>query len=125
MLSLGIGLAFVSLIPFSTATLAESLHDGENFRTAVALVTGLGFLSTLTLVIASFHAWRVGLFIDGYTKEHFDWLARLMVAALVGMGAAFALSFVNAWLALVPTVLGYAATLLPLRIDEFPVNDAA
>jgi uncharacterized membrane protein len=119
-LSLGIGLAFVSLIPFSTATLAASLHDAANFRTAVALVTGLGFLSTLSLVIATYHAWGAGLFIDGYTKEHFDWLSRLMVVALVGFGAAFALSFVNAWVALVPTVLGYAATLLPLRMDEFP-----
>jgi uncharacterized membrane protein len=119
-LSLGLGLAFVSLIPFSTSTLADSLHNAEDFRTAVALVTALGFLSTVTLVVATFHAWSVGLFIDGYTKEHFDWLSRLMIAALVGFGAAFALSFVNAWVALVPTVLGYAATLLPLRIDEFP-----
>ncbi|MEY2426992.1 MAG: Endosomal/lysosomal potassium channel [Actinomycetota bacterium] len=119
-LSLGIGLAFVSLIPFSTAALAASVHDPENLRTAVALVTGLGFLSTLTLVVATFHSWHAGLFIEGYTQEHFDWLGRLMVAALVGFGAAFALSFVNAYVALVPTVVGYLATLLPLRLDEFP-----
>ena len=120
-LSLGIGLAFVSLIPFSTAVLAESRHDPANLRTAVALVTGLGFLSTLTLVIATFHAWNAGLMIEEYTREHFDWLSRLMIAALVGFAAAFALSFVNAYLALVPTIAGYLATLLPLRMDEFPV----
>jgi uncharacterized membrane protein len=123
-LVLGIGLAFVSLIPFSTATLAESLDDTENLRVAMALVTGFGFFSTLSLVVASFHAWKAGLFIDTFTEEHFTWLSRLMVAALVGFGAAFAASFVNAWVALVPTVLGYAATLFPLRMDEFPVNEA-
>jgi uncharacterized membrane protein len=120
-LSLGIGLAFVSLIPFSTAALADSIHDPANFRTAVALVTGLGFLSTLSLVIASVHGWHAGLFIDEYDKSHYQWLARLMGAAVVGFGAAFAVSFWNAWVALVPTVLGYAATLLPLRMDEFPI----
>jgi uncharacterized membrane protein len=121
-LSLGLGLGFVSLIPFSTAALAASLHDPANFRTAMALVTGLGFFSTVSLVVATFHAWHVGLFIDGYTKEHFDWLSRLMIAALVGFAFAFAFSFVNAYIALVPTVLGYMATLLPLRIDEFPCS---
>ncbi len=110
----------MSLIPFSTAALAASVHDPENLRTAVALVTGVGFFSTLTLVVATFHSWRAGLFIEGYTQEHFDWLGRLMVAALVGFGAAFAISFVNAQLALVPMVIGYLATLLPLRMDEFP-----
>lgn len=120
-LSLGIGLAFVSLIPFSTAALAESIHDPANFRTAVALMTALGFLSTLSLVLASVHAWKAGLFVDEYTDAHYSWLARLMGAAVVGFGAAFALSFMNAWLALIPTVLGYAATLLPLRMDEFPI----
>lgn len=119
-LSLGIGLAFVSLIPFSTAALAQSIDDPANFRTAVALMTALGFVSTLCVVIASFHAWRAGLFIDSYTQEHFDWLSRLMIVAVFGFAVAFGLSFVNAWLALVPTVLGYAATLLPLRMDEFP-----
>jgi uncharacterized membrane protein len=119
-LSLGLGLAFVSLIPFSTAALAASLRDPANFRTAMALVTGLGFFSTVSLVVATFHAWHAGLFIDGYTKEHFDWLSRLMIAALVGFAFAFVFSFVNAYIALVPTVLGYMATLLPLRIDEFP-----
>jgi uncharacterized membrane protein len=123
-LVLGLGLAFVTLIPFSTATLAGSLDDPENFRTAMALVTGLGFLSTVTLVVATFHAWTAGLFIDEFTYEHFRWLSRLMVAALVGFGVAFGLSFLNAWLALVPIVIGYAATLLPLRMDEFPVNAA-
>lgn len=123
-LVLGLGLAFVSLIPFSTATLAASIGDAENFRVAMALVTGFGFLSTLALVVASFHAWSAGLFIDAFTREHFGWLSRLMVAALVGFAAAFGLSFVNAWLALVPTILGYAATLLPLRMDEFPVAEA-
>lgn len=122
-LVLGIGLAFVSLIPFSTATLAKSIDDGENFRIAMALVTGFGFFSTLSLVVASYHAWSAGLFIETFTEEHFTWLSRLMIAALVGFAAAFAVSFVNAWVALVPTVLGYAATLFPLRMDEFPVAE--
>ena len=123
-LVLGIGLAFVSLIPFSTAALAESLDNPADLRVAMSLVTGFGFLSTLSLVIASFHAWSAGLFIETFNEEHFTWLSRLMIAALFGFAAAFALSFVNAWLALVPTVLGYAATLFPLRMDEFPVNEA-
>lgn len=124
-LVLGLGLAFVSLIPFSTATLAASLDDPENFRVAMALVTAFGFLSTLSLVVATYHAWSARLFIDSFTPDHFRWLSRLMVAALVGFAAAFGLSFVNAWLALVPIVVGYAATLFPLRMDEFPVTEAA
>jgi uncharacterized membrane protein len=123
-LVLGLGLAFVSLIPFSTAALAESLDDPANFRTAMALVTGFGFLSTLSLVVATYHAWSAGLFIETFTQEHFRWLSRLMLAALIGFAVAFGFSFLNAWVALVPVVLGYAATLLPLRLDEFPVADA-
>ena len=119
-LSLGIGLAFVSLIPFSTKALAMSFHDSANFKVAVALVSGLGLLSTLSLVIATIHAYQRGLFFPGYTAEHHGWLVRLMVAAVVGFTIAFALSFVAPWVALVPVVVGYAATLLPLRIDEFP-----
>lgn len=119
-LSLGIGLAFVSLIPFSTAALSKSFDDPANFKVAVALVSGLGLASTLTLVIATVHAYKKKLFFPGYTAEHHGWLVRLMAAALVGFAGAFALSFVAPWVALVPVVAGYAATLLPLRIDEFP-----
>ena len=123
-LSLGLGLAFVSLIPFSTAVLAESFDDTANFKVAVALVAGLGFASTVSLAAATWHAWSVGLMIESYTQEHFGWLARLMVAALVGFGAATALAFVAPWVALVPLLVGYAATLLPLRMDEFPCDEA-
>ena len=119
-LSLGVGLAFVSLIPFSTKALAMSFHDSANFKVAVALVSGLGLLSTLSLVIATIHAYRRGLFFPGYTSEHHGWLLRLMAAAVAGFTIAFALSFVAPWVALVPVVVGYAATLLPLSIDEFP-----
>jgi uncharacterized membrane protein len=119
-LSLGVGLAFVSLIPFSTSALAVSFHDQANFKVAVALVAGLGLLSTLSLVLATLHAYRAGYFFPGYTAEHHGWLVRLMVAAVGGFAFAFALSFVAPWVALVPVVVGYAATLLPLRIDEFP-----
>jgi uncharacterized membrane protein len=121
-LSLGIGLGFVSLIPFSTAVLADSFDDVSNMRVAVAMVAGLGFASTVTLAAATWHAWGAGLMIEQYTKEHFDWLSRLMVAALVGFGAATAMAFVQPWVALVPLLIGYAATLLPLRMDEFPCN---
>ncbi|MEY2397534.1 MAG: potassium channel family protein [Actinomycetota bacterium] len=119
-LSLGLGLAFVSLIPFSTSALAVSFHDEANFKVAVALVSGLGLLSTLSLVIATVHAYRAGYFLPGYTAEHHGWLVRLMIGAVAGFAVAFALSFVAPGLALVPVVIGYAATLLPLRIDEFP-----
>ena len=119
-LSLGLGLGFVSLIPFSTAVLADSFDNPANFRVAVALVAGLGFASTLSLAAATWHAWRVGLMIDEYTKEHFDWLSRLMLAALVGFGAATAIGLLQPWVALGPLLVGYAATLLPLRMDEFP-----
>lgn len=118
--SLGLGLAFVSLIPFSTSTLASSFDHPDNFKVAVALVSGLGLLSTLSLVFATVHAYHRGLFFEGYTAEHHGWLVRLMVAAVAGFAVAFALSFVAPLVALVPVVLGYAATLLPLRIDEFP-----
>ena len=123
-LSLGIGLAFVSLIPFSTSALAMSFHDQANFKVAVALVSGLGLLSTVSLVVATLHGYRAGYFFPGYTAEHHGWLVRLMFAAVAGFAVAFALSFVAPWVALVPVVLGYAATLLPLRIDEFPCVDA-
>ncbi|HUR76700.1 MAG TPA: TMEM175 family protein [Acidimicrobiales bacterium] len=123
-LVLGVGLAFVTLIPFSTAALAESLEDPGDFRTAMALVTGLGFFSTLTVVVATLHAWHARMFIETFTQDHFRWLSRLMVAATVGFGVAFGLSFLNAWLALVPVVVGYAATLFPLHMDEFPVSMA-
>jgi uncharacterized membrane protein len=119
-LTLGLGLAFVSLIPFSTSALARSFHDPANFKVAVALVSGLGFASTLLLVAATLHAYRSGLFFPGYTAEHHGWLVRLMGAAVAGFAAAFALSFVLPWVALAPVVVGYAATLLPLRIDEVP-----
>lgn len=119
-LSLGVGLAFVSLIPFSTAVLADSFDSLSNLKVAVALVAGLGFASTVSLAFATWHAWGAGLMIDEYNKEHFDWLARLMIAALVGFGAATVLALVQPWVALVPLLLGYAATLLPLRMDEFP-----
>ena len=119
-LSLGLGLATVSLIPFSTAALSSSFDDYANFKVAVALMSGLGLVSTVLLVLATLHAYRKGLFFDGYTAEHHGWLVRLMVAAIAGFAAAFALSFVAPWVALVPVVAGYAATLLPLRIDEFP-----
>lgn len=119
-LSLGLGLGLVSLIPFSTSTLATSFHHPANFRVAVALVSGLGLCSTLLLVAATVHAYQARLFFPGYTAEHHGWLVRLMVAAVAGFAIAFALSFVAPWIALVPVVVGYAATLLPLRIDEFP-----
>lgn len=119
-LSLGLGLAFVSLIPFSTSALAASIGDQANFKVAVALVSGLGLLSTVSLVVATLHGYRAGYFFPGYTAEHHGWLVRLMVAAVAGFAVAFALSFFAPWLALVPVILGYAATLLPLRIDEFP-----
>jgi uncharacterized membrane protein len=118
--SLGLGLAFVSLIPFSTAVLADSFDNTSDLKVAVALVAALGFASTVSLAIATRHAWNAGLMIDEYNKEHYDWLARLMLAALAGFGVAVALAFVVPWVALVPLVLGYAATLLPLRMDEFP-----
>ena len=119
-LTLGIGLAFVSLIPFSTAVLADSFGNTADFRLAVALVSGLGFASTVTLALATQHAWNTKLMIEAYTRDHYQWLARLMVAALVGFGAAMVLAFVIPWFALVPLTVGYAATLLPLRMDEFP-----
>ncbi|HVV38511.1 MAG TPA: TMEM175 family protein [Acidimicrobiales bacterium] len=119
-LSLGIGLAFVSLIPFSTAVLADSFGDNANLKVAVALVAGLGFASTVTLAAATQHAWKVGLMIDEYHQDHYEWLARLMLAALVGFGLATVMAFVVPWVALVPLLVGYAATLLPLRMDEFP-----
>ena len=68
-LSLGLGLAFVSLIPFSTAALASSFDDNANFKVAVALMSGLGLLSTVLLVVATVHAYRKGLFFDGYTRN--------------------------------------------------------
>lgn len=119
-LSLGLGLAFVSLIPFSTAVLADSFGDTGDLEIAVALVAGLGFASTVSLAFATQHAWNAGLMIDEYRRDHYQWLARLMVGALVGFGAATILAFVAPWVALVPLMLGYAATLLPLRMDEFP-----
>jgi uncharacterized membrane protein len=119
-LSLGIGLAFVSLIPFSTAILADSFGNTVDMKVSVALVAGLGFASTVSLALATQHAWTTGLMIDEYNQEHYQWLARLMLAALVGFGAATVMAFVLPWVALVPLLLGYAATLLPLRMDEFP-----
>jgi uncharacterized membrane protein len=119
-LSLGLGLAFVSLIPFSTAVLADSFGNTPDLKIAVALVAGLGFLSTVSLAVATQHAWNARLMIDEYRKDHYEWLARLMLAALVGFGAATVMAFVLPWVALVPLMLGYAATLLPLRMDEFP-----
>lgn len=121
-LSLGIGLGIVSLIPFSTAVLADSFDDTANLKVAVALVAGLGFASTVTLAAATWHAWSARLMIDAYNEEHFRWLSRLMIAALVGFGLATALAFVQPWISLVPLLLGYAATLLPLRMDEFPCD---
>jgi TMEM175 potassium channel family protein len=119
-LSLGLGLAFVSLIPFSTAILADSFGNTADLRVSVALVAGLGFASTVSLAFATQHAWNSGLMIDEYNQEHYQWLARLMLAALVGFGVATVMAFVVPWVALVPLLLGYAATLLPLRMDEFP-----
>jgi uncharacterized membrane protein len=119
-LTLGLGLAFVSLIPFSTAALADSFDNTTDFKIAVALVAGLGFASTASLAVATQHAWKVGLMIDQYRREHYEWLARLMLAALIGFGGATVLAFVVPWAALVPLLLGYLATLLPLRMDEFP-----
>jgi uncharacterized membrane protein len=119
-LSLGLGLAFVSLIPFSTSILADAFDNTSDLKIAVAMVAGLGFASTVSLALATQHAWNNGLMIDEYNKEHYDWLARLMLAALVGFGAGTVLAFVMPWVALVPLLLGYAATLLPLRMDEFP-----
>jgi uncharacterized membrane protein len=118
--SLGLGLAFVSLIPFSTAVLADSFDNTADLEVAVALVAGLGFMSTASLAVATQHAWTSRLMIDEYNREHYDWLARLMLAALIGFGVAVVLAFVLPWVALVPLLLGYAATLLPLRMDEFP-----
>ena len=118
--SLGLGLAFVSLIPFSTNVLAQSFNDTANLKLAVAFVAGLGFLSTVSLAFATQHAWNAGLMIDEYHKDHYEWLARLMLAALVGFGVGTVLAFIVPVVALVPLILGYAATLLPLRMDEFP-----
>jgi uncharacterized membrane protein len=119
-LSLGLGLAFVSLIPFSTKALADSFGNTADLQVSVALVAGLGFLSTVSLAVATQHAWNAGLMIDEYNRDHYNWLARLMLAALIGFAVAIVLAFVIPWVALVPLLLGYAATLLPLRMDEFP-----
>jgi len=118
--SLGLGLAFVSLIPFSTAILADSFDNTADLKVSVGLVAFLGFASTVSLALATQHAWNGGLMIDEYNREHYEWLARLMLAALIGFAVAVVLAFVLPWVALVPLLLGYAATLLPLRMDEFP-----
>jgi len=118
--SLGLGLAFVSLIPFSTGVLADSFDNTADLKIAVALVAGLGFASTVSLAFATQHAWNAGLMIDEYNRDHYTWLARLMLAALIGFAVSTVLAFVVPWVALVPLILGYAATLLPLRMDEFP-----
>jgi uncharacterized membrane protein len=118
---LGLSLGVVSLVPFSTAVLARSFGDPDNLRTAMQLVTVVGFTSSALFLWGTFHAYRRGLMVRETTDDHIRFGRIVGGASMLGWVASFGASFVAPWAALPMVVWGYAIALLPLRIDEFPV----
>jgi uncharacterized membrane protein len=117
----GLTLAFATLVPFSTAVLAKSFGEPANFKTAMALVTFVGGMTSGLFLFGTNYALNRGMGVEGTTDEQLQFGRRLGGASMIGWLIAFGLSFVVPWAALPMVVWGYAIALLPNRVDEFPV----
>ena len=119
----GLTLAFAALVPFSTAVLAESFGQTENFKTAMVLVTFIGGATSGLFLWGTNYGLKRGMGVEGTTEEQMRFGRRLGGTSMIGWAITFGSSFVVPWAALPMVIWGYAIALLPNRVDEFPVAD--
>jgi uncharacterized membrane protein len=109
----------IAFLPFPTAVLGDYMDDGEHRQAAVtAYATGL-LLPAAAWLLMWLYAWRRGLVIERLHPGYSRFLTWQYVISSGVYSIAIAVSFVDAWAALIFAACVTAVYLLPPRRPRF------